>query len=332
VIETVPMVLNTASATAGFVYPYPDVFEPVMLESQDGTPVCGLLAMQPDRSQRPALITVHGLFTSKNTRSMLDLALRAYYVWGFHVFALDLRNFGDSSRFSEAPTSWGYRESDDVLAAAEYLETIDEVSTVAACGASMGAASTLVAAARSRLDGPLSGGVVAVNGYADARGAVEHISGAGGGSLVRILTGLTFRLLLVIKTSLGGPRRFADFREYTRELAGQYYEVSDEDIYRKASPVRTIREIEVPCLIIHAEDDQVVRVSEAEELVRAAANNPMVGAIIVPTGGHVLYPVMSRTWFYETLRVFFTYWGEFGVDVGVSEVIDTLDMFGNPDN
>jgi pimeloyl-ACP methyl ester carboxylesterase len=115
------------------------------MESQDGTPVCGLLAMQPHVEERPALIVVHGLFGSKNSYGMQQLSLKAYYDWGFHVFALDLRNFGDSSRFSEAPTSWGYREFDDFIAAAEYLDSVQHVSTVGVCGVSMGAAAALLA-------------------------------------------------------------------------------------------------------------------------------------------------------------------------------------------
>lgn len=310
-LNAMPMVLGNLRPTAGLVYPFPSCFEPVILQSQDGTPVCGLLALQPGTRQRPAIIFVHGLFSNKNTYGLLSLATRAFYDWGFQVLALDLRNFGDSSRFSEAPTSWGFRESDDVLAAADYLTTIEQVSTVGACGMSMGAASVLLAASRSRPDHPLNGGVVAVGGYADAGRIVKYISTAGY-SAGRLFTALTFRLLTLFKTVCCGPRAISDLRRYTREVSGQYYEMGTEELFRKASPVKRIVESEVPCLIIHALDDFIVPPDEAEKLLAAARDNPMVDALLTPSGGHACYEFCGRRWFHATLERFFSYWGEFG--------------------
>ena len=332
-VDAVPMLLNMSRTTAGIIYPYPSVFEPVMLQSQDGTPICGLLAMQPGAGQKPSIVFVHGLFGSKNAYATQALALKAYYDWGFHVFALDLRNLGDSSRFSEAPTCWGYRESDDILAAAEYLESIDQVSTVALCGGSMGAASALLAAGRSRLDGPLSGGVIALNGYADAERIVDYISTVSRPWVKRSIICFFFRLLLLLKTSLGGPRAIVDFKKYTREVSAQYYEVSDSDLYRKASPVNFVGEIEVPCLVIHAVDDLIVPVREAEELQAAAKDNPVFDVMIMPGGGHALYAANDPGWFYKVLKTFFTYWGEYELGPDSStEGFDSIELFGNPDN
>lgn len=335
VLDFVPMALNTNRVTAGLVYPYPAAFEPVMVESQDGTPICGMLALHEGEGARPALVVVHGLYASKNTIGMMDIALHAHYRWGFHVLALDLRNFGDSGRFSEAPTSWGYRESDDILAAAEYLESLDQVTTVGVCGVSLGAASSLLAAGRACLEGPLAGGVVALNGYSDIDRGLDYVGTVGPPLAERAGIVFFFRLLIAAKTLLSGPRPFCDLRTYTREVSSQYYEISTEEMLRKASPVNTIQEVEVPCLIVHAADDYIVPVRDAEDLLAAAADNPMVGGLIVPAGGHALYPMVSRRWFYEVLYTFFAYWGEFALD---SEArpwpadADSMDIFGNPNN
>jgi predicted alpha/beta-fold hydrolase len=334
-LDLVPAALNSSRATAGLVYPYPEVFEPVMVESADGTPICGLLAMQPGQAERPALMLVHGLFGSKNSYYIQALALRAYYGWGFHVFAIDLRNFGDSSRFSDAPTSWGYRESDDILAAAGYLEAFQRVSTVGVCGASMGATAAILAASRSRLDGPIAGGVVALNGYAVAGRATEQVSTVSGLSLESLVNWVAFRLMMGVKTLFGGPRPIGDLRSYTREVAAQYYEVSDEELYRKASPLNVVGDLEVPCLIVHSLDDQVVPVTEAYDMLAAAVDNPMVDALVVPSGGHVLYQIACAGWFYRSLETFFTYWAEFGPEEGRlsgASGTDTMDTFGNPNN
>lgn len=332
-LDVIPMLLNTGGPSAGFVYPYPDVFEPVMLESQDGTPLYGMLAMQQGESRLPALVFVHGLFGSKNSFNMLTLATRAYYDWGFHVLALDLRNHGDSARFSEAPTSWGFRESDDILAAAEYLDSLEWVSTVGVCGGSMGASSSLLAAGRSRLDGPLAGGVLSINGYADADRITRYISTREPGSVESFLNWLFFCGMLAAKTLLCGPRLLGSIREYTRQVASQYYEITEEELYKKASPVNSIGDIEVPCLILHSLDDNVVPVAEADDLVAAAKDNPMVGSLIVPRGGHGMYQFTNPRWFYESVRTFFSYWGECELGPELSpDRIDSIPLFGNPNN
>lgn len=334
-IDLVPSALSASRITAGLVYPYPPAFEPIMLESQDGTPVCGHLALQPVDMQRPALILANGGAASKNSGWLLSLALRAFYNWGFHVLAIDLRNHGDSGRFSEAPTSWGYRESDDILAAADYLDTLDIVSTVGVCGTSMAASAALVAAGRSRLDRPLAGGVVGVGAYADAGSEVERLAGRNPLEAAAWLRRLMQRALMFVKTLADGPRAFFDPRRYTREVACQYYEINEVDLYRKASPVKTMAGIEVPCLLIHARDDMISPVGDAQMLLEAAGENPMVEALIVPAGGHEIYGPATRKWFQQTLETFFTYWGEFGLppDDGLGLAgIGSMDFFGNPDN
>lgn len=311
-LDAASTALNCSRATAGLLYPYPDAFEPVMLESRDGTPICGVMATRPEPALRPALVVVHGLFGSKNSYAVQRLALKAYYEWGFHVLALDLRGFGDSSRFSEAPTSWGYREAEDVLAAAEYLGSINRVSTVGACGVSMGAAATILAAGRSAPGRPLSGGVIALNGYGDVERQLEHLCAPGSFSPEALATWLAFRLLLAARTLAGGPRLFTDLRRYNREVTSQYYEMSESDIYRRASAVGALGGVEVPCLIVHAVDDAVVPVDQAYDLLAAAADNPLVDSLIVPSGGHCLYHITSPRWFNRVTETFFTYWAEFG--------------------
>ena len=329
--ESLPCLLGINRVTSGVVYPYPPVFEPVMFESQDGTPLCGYLAVQPSSDPGPSLILAHGLFSSKNSAAVQALALRAYYRWGFHVLALDLRNHGDSSRLSGAPTSLGYRESDDILAAARFLASIDRVNTVAVVGTGIGASSALLAAGRTTPDRPLAGGVVAVNGYARASREAEFLSATGRPWSPAYAIRLRFGLVLLLKTVTCGPRPVTDLRRYIREVAAQYYEISEEELYRKASPAGAVSAIEVPCLIIHSRDDPVIPVAEARELEALASENPMVGVLVAPAGGHAMYQAVSPGWFYTVLETFLRYWGEEGERDSMVEN-DTMDMYGNPDN
>ena len=325
-VDLVPQVLDTSKLTSGFIYPYPGPFEPVMVESFDGTPVCGLLAMQSGPGAAPALIVAHDLFDSKNGHAARSIALRAYYRWGFHVLALDLRGAGDSGRFASSPVTLGFREGDDILAAASYLDGMERVSTVAACGSGSGGAAALIAAASSRVDGPLSGGAVAINAHSDARREADRLSAGGGAPLtVRVRA----RALLFLRTALSGPRRLADLNDYIRQVSSQYYESGQDAIFRGASAGASVCEIEVPCLVLHSLDDRVVPVSEAYDLMAQALGNPMVGSRIVPGGGHALYRFTNRRWLYSTLETFLVYWGEF---LSEDRETDDISVFENPDN
>jgi predicted alpha/beta-fold hydrolase len=331
-LDAMPRILNSIKVTAGLVYAYPGVFEPVMLESDDGTPLCGLLALQPGDSKKPALVIAHGFFNSKNSFGMLSLARRAYFEWGFNVLALDLRDAGDSSRFSEAPLSWGCRESEDIAAAVDYLSATGRVSTTGVCGFGMGGSSAILAACRTESDRRLSGGVVSLNGYADARRFVNDIATVPGPSPAAFLRWLSLKLFLTVKTLAGGPRPFSDPRAYTREVASQYYELSEQDLYAGASPARCIADMEVPCLVTHSLDDPVTAVDEAYDLLAAAADNPLVDSLVVPSGAHVLYSLVCPSWFYQTLRTFFTYWGEFNPNPAHYVRHPGNDILGNLEN
>lgn len=308
VIDFVPSLLNMIPWTAGFFYPYPPFFEPVVFESRDGTPICGLVALQETESPKPALLIVHGLFSSKNSHSILTIALHAYYDWGFNVMVIDLRNFGDSARFSGAPTTWGYRESDDILAASAFLSSLEKVSTVGVLGISMGAASSIIAAGLSGWDGPISGGVVALHSYADSKIILDYLTARRPLTFKTTVIRAIFRLLILLNTLFHGPRPVFNLKSYTGNISSQYYEMTEDEILRKASPVKHISNIEIPCLVIHSRDDLVVPADQAEALRELGADNPMAGFIMNQTGGHAAYIYTNKMWLLDTLKIFFESW------------------------
>ncbi len=308
VTDFLPSVLNMVPKTAGLLYPYPPVFEPVAFESRDGTPICGLVALHETESPRPALLIVHGLFSSKNSYPILAVALHAYYKWGFNVMVIDLRNFGDSARFSRAPTTWGYRESDDILAASAFLSSLENVSTVGVLGISMGAASAIIAAALSGLEGPINGGVVALHSFADSKTILDYLDGRKSLTVKTAIIKIIFRLLILLNTIFHAPRPVFSLNSYNRNISSQYYEMTEDEILRKASPVKHITNIEIPCLVIHSNDDLIVPINQAEALREAGADNPMAGFIINQTGGHAAYIYTNKKWLLDTLEIFFSSW------------------------
>jgi hypothetical protein len=91
-------VLNTASAQDGTTGSipgsreapaWPPIFKPVVLDSTDGAPLPGQLALQPGK--RPGIVVVHGFNTHGNLSVIRWAAMLAAN--GYNVLAADLRDF-----------------------------------------------------------------------------------------------------------------------------------------------------------------------------------------------------------------------------------------------
>ncbi len=123
--------------------PYPYPFRRVRIRSFDGTHIAGWLGLQPGR--RPGVVLVPGLFSSKDDGAQRRRALKMWRRWNYNVLVIDLRGFGQSQ---QAPNTPGWKEAEDVLAAARFLDAFNPVSRVAVAGESMGATAALLAAAQ----------------------------------------------------------------------------------------------------------------------------------------------------------------------------------------
>ncbi len=86
-------------------YRYPAQFEDHIFEGADGERIAASIALQ--EAARPGLIVVHGLFTSSRFDYVRQIAVRAYYEWGFNVAAIDLRSFGMTELTSTRPLHGG---------------------------------------------------------------------------------------------------------------------------------------------------------------------------------------------------------------------------------
>ncbi|MDD5748080.1 MAG: hypothetical protein PHP64_03360 [Actinomycetota bacterium] len=329
-INVAPFILNSKAATAGFIYPYTADFEPLILESRDGTPLCGLLGTQGDDKKAPAILVIHDFLGSKNSYFVVSFCLKAYYEWGFNVLALDMRNSGDSLKFSDAPTSFGYRESDDILSAAEYLSSIENVTTVGALGVGLGASSAIIAASMSEASGPLSGGVIAINPHAETETLIERLSGNLGG-VPALFSQALFRALLAIKSGISGPKVYASASNYASEVSAQYYELSEATLFSKSSPLNFVSVVEVPCLLTHLMGNSIVPPTETLKLVEATSHNSMVSAIFPLSGGYALNRKELMNWLFGVAREFFTYWGVFLQEHAGSGIVEN-EKFGTLNN
>ena len=103
-------------------YRYPGQFKDHIVEGADGERIAASIALQ--EAARPSLIVVHGLFTSSRFDYVRQIAVRAFYEWGFNVAALDLRSFGMTELTSPAPSTAGWKEGLDILALARYMKEL----------------------------------------------------------------------------------------------------------------------------------------------------------------------------------------------------------------
>jgi uncharacterized protein len=318
------LLANAQRSTAGRMYRYPRDFEESVIESFDGTPIKVVVGVHSDGRRRPGLVISHGFMGSKNDHYIIDTALRAFAEWGFNVLGIDLRNFGGSQCIGHTPTTAGWKEGEDLLAAARYLSGKPEVTTVGITGFSMGAGSTMRAAYMAREYPYLTGGAIAWNGYSDAARMVRYISDKPPLGEPFYPVHLGFRAMHYLRRRdmkdyiddpelaayLGGNFYEADFASYVERIAAPHYGVTTEEFYSCASSAGYLADVEVPLLVVHAADDPVCPPDEMDCLIEVARENPNVEVWMMPAGSHCLFRYLDKNWYDSVMRGYFSYWAE----------------------
>jgi len=308
----------------GDAYPYPDGFEKVMFSSLDGIPLVGILGLHRDGRKRPGVVFCHGFLGSKNKSYIMEAALEAFTAWDYNVFAPDLRNFGESQKLSNSPSTGGWKEGQDILGACRFLGEMEEVTSVAAVGYSLGAGSVMNAAYQCSQHPYITGGAMAWSGYASMEQMMSHISsrpplGDPFFPVYAAFVCLSEIRRLEIRRQMNkevagaylGDKPFSpDYRRYVREVAAPHYGLSEETMYVLSSPKEFISRVNVPLMLVHAEDDPVCPVEEIEGLYRAAEGNPNVDIWVLPTGSHCAFKGFDRDWYWSVMRGFLDYWAD----------------------
>src|SRR6266508_4266520 len=237
-------------------YRYPGQFKDHIVEGADGERIAASIALQ--EAARPSLIVVHGLFTSSRFDYVRQIAVRAFYEWGFNVAALDLRSFGMTELTSPAPSTAGWKEGLDILALARYMKELGGTS-VGALGISLGGSSVLNASDQEGTAGTLDGGILRVMEYVSA----------------------------------------------------PYYKVDAEQIWTESRGIDHVPNAKVPLLVLHPEDDGIVKVDHARMLQETAKDNDLVRVWILPAGSHGLLEAADPRWTHAVYRTFFERWASY---------------------
>jgi predicted alpha/beta-fold hydrolase len=290
-------------------YRYPGQFQDHIVEGADGERIAASIALQ--EAARPALIVVHGLFTSSRFDYVRQIAVRAFYEWGFNVAALDLRSFGMTELTSPAPSTAGWKEGLDILALASYMKELGSTS-VGALGISLGGSSVLNASDQDETPTDLDGGILAVSPPAVPKDAWARLAEDVPRDHPRYLLHKAFEAALISRVRSGRwPPEAEDMHRVMEYVSAPYYRVSADEIWTQARGIDHVPNAKVPLLILHPEDDPIIKVDHARLLADAAKDNDLVRVWILPTGSHGLLEAADPKWTHAVYRTFFERWATY---------------------
>lgn len=244
---------------------------------------------QPDRASRPVLVAMHGLEGSSASHYMRGMAARALRL-GWSAVLLNQRNCGGTEHLT--PGLYHSGLTADPLAVMRELTTADGVSAIVVAGYSLGGNLTL------KLAGELSDeptlpirGAVAVSPAMDlavCASTIERpLNTPYQWKFVRELRARMRRKArlwpgLFDLAALDGIRTIRQFDEaYTAPYHGF---ANASDYYFRASALRVVDRIRIPTLVVTADDDPLVPVSQFR--TPAIERNPSVTLHLERHGGH----------------------------------------------
>jgi predicted alpha/beta-fold hydrolase len=302
-------VLSQLRETSGLGYSYPAQFTDHVFEGADRERIAASIAVHD--SPRPAVIVVHGLFTSRRFDYVRQIAVSAYYEWGFNVAAVDLRSFGLTNYTSAAPSSAGWKEGEDLVALGRYLKQLGATSA-GALGISLGGCAVLDASDVGGADEALDGGLLAVSPPAEPRAVADRLSRRVPRSHPAYALNYAFHAMLTSRVrGSGWPVEIATLLDPIELLSAPYYELSADEIWERAAPVNHIGDARVPALVLHPEDDRIIKVEEARKLADAAAGNDLVRVWMLPAGKHGILDAIDHDWTFGVYRAFFERWARY---------------------
>jgi dienelactone hydrolase len=287
----VPNTLPAEDYTTGSIpgdpdYPaWPAAFRQQLVHSGDGAPLLAMVALHP--GSHPGVVVVHG-FNTHGYASVIRWAA-LLYARGYDVIAADQRDFFFESQAGYGYPNWlqtfGWKESEDVLAAGQYLASLPGVLSIGVVGFSEGAQNTTLALA---LDAA----------------AKHHVFSAGltfsgpadqNTQLATNQTASDALVALVTPNETSACGALAD--------AAAYYGTTGFAILARESAMHAQPSVRVPLLNFYAADDSLVPAFEAQMTAAYSAGNPTQQTIELQRGEHAYF--FDRWWQQRAILLYF---------------------------
>jgi uncharacterized protein len=273
------------------------VAEVVEVDSADGSRVMCHCNWQPEpeRAQRLAVILVHGLEGSSESRYIRGIATRAWDA-GCNVIRMNMRNCGDTDHLT--PTLYHSGLSNDVGGVIRHYTARFNLERVALVGYSMGGNLVLKLAGEWGSKAPLCAVATvcpAIDLAAGSDALHEPVNRIYEWHFLRGLMRRYRRKAALYPHIYGsdgvGPIR--SLRQFDDEIVARHCGFRDaDDYYYRATSARVVDKIAVPTLILRAMDDPFVRMTP--ETRAKLLENPHVLLVETPHGGHCAYLSRDR--------------------------------------
>ena len=158
----------------------------------------------------------------------------------------------------------------------------------------------------------LDGGILAVSPPAVPKLAWERLSEPVPRSHPLYPIHKAFEAALISRVRSGRwPPEAEDMAHVLEHVTAPYYKVDAEEIWTRARGVDHVPGSKVPLLVLHPEDDPIVKVEHARMLQQAANGNDQVRVWILPAGSHGLLEAADPDWTQAVYRTFFERWGTY---------------------
>lgn len=259
---------------------------------EPGSQVMARCRWQTDRAKYPTLLMWHGMEGSTASAYMVSTAEKAFRA-GFNVVRVNVRNCGGTEHLS--PTLYHGGMTLDARVLIEELIHSDRLRRLVVAGFSLGGNLVLKLAGEYEASPPPEIlGICAVSPSVDLRASTRHMAMRRNWiyqqDFLRRLKGRIRRKQKLFPdlyevTGLGDIRSIEQFDD--RIIAPAFGFADARDYYAKASSLPLIKNIRIPTLIIHAEDDPFIPFAPLRDPSIAA--NPHVLLIATKRGGHVAF-------------------------------------------
>ena len=300
-------VLNTAPAqdyTTGSIPGSPDApswpaaFRQVLLRSADGAPLIGELALQP--GTHPGVVVVHG-FNTHGIQSVIRWAAMLA-ANGYDVLAADQRDFSFEYTAGYGYPDWlqtfGWKESEDVLAAGRYLAAQPGVSSVGVVGFSEGAQNTILALALdARSATPVFSAGLTFSAPADQDTQIYSTAVPPGCATPACTYPATDSLAELVVP----PYDDADVCSILGRAAA-YYGTDGFAILSHETALHAQAYVKAPLLNFYSADDSLVPAFEAS-MTAAYEGGPLQQTILLARGEHAYF--YDRWWQQEAILLYF---------------------------
>ena len=243
---------------------------------------------QPNRSQAPGLIVVHGLEGCHESHYMRGIAHKAWHA-GFNVIRYNQRNCADTEHLT--PTLYNGGLSQDIRAVADELVSKDSIQSIWLAGYSMGGNLVLKMAGEAQGAFCELKGVVAVCPNIHPAACVAALEQRGNWIYhEHFMVRLKARLERKAKCFPGKwnlslykhIRTMSQFDDAYTAPDGGYRDAAD--YYEQSGSRHVLEHIRVPTLIITSQDDPFIPIRTFD--LPVIRSNPSIQLVTPPHGGH----------------------------------------------